>query len=418
MNGNQFYIEPAGDNRAGLSGLGEIVAIKKQEREQRKAQEEKDQRQRDAVERYYDAMKSEDPMEIMNVAVEYPEISEQAQKAFGFKQDFQKKEAVDFSSQILSNPAKAGDTAKRRIEILTAQGRDPTNTVEWLKKYDQDPESALKEMEGNFATTFPTEYKSLRDSMTKEEQGFSLSPGEARYDAKGKLIVQAPKKEDAPIQPPSGFRWTSDKNLEAIPGGPAEKSAVPSKEEIINIQKPDGTVQAFLATDSEGLKNAVLGGGVERGMVQPRTTISAREIQTAKGKIQVAKMLKNQIKEAREKFEPLKNSFEAGPQAYIFRFGEKGSNFDAAIDGLRSTVTALTRTPGVGSMSDYEAKMDQAKLPDRKSGEYESTVMQKLDQLEQLANTIEIGYTGILSDTEEMAGTKQVGRFQVEEVKE
>ncbi len=422
---NQFSVTPAGNHSEGLSGLGDVIAYEKEKRDQQKKVEAQEQRQRDMLTRYQTAAKSDDPMELVNLSVEYPEIQDQAFKAYGFKQDYQKKEAKEFASQILSNPQKAGEIAEQRIQYLQAQDRNPENTAEFLKKYQQDPEAALKELEGNFAITFPDEYKSFRDSTIKKMEGFSLSPGEARYDADGKLIVKADDKPvvEPKVIPPSGYRFKSNGDLEAIPGGPATKEETPTKAEVINIQKPDGTVQAYLATDTAGLEKAVAEGGVERGMIQPKSIISAKEIQTAKGKIQTAQLMKKQIADARARFEPIRDKGwmsggEAGPTAWIYRAGEAGSNFDASIDGLRSTVTALTRTPGIGSMSDYEAKMDTAKLPDRKSGEYESTIMQKLDQLEQLADTIEIGYTGILADTESMAGNspKQVGRFQVEVV--
>jgi hypothetical protein len=71
-----------------------------------------------------------------------------------------------------------------------------------------------------------------------------------------------------------------------------------------------------------------------------------------------------------------------------------GQSFQAAIDGMRGSITSITRVPGVGAMSDYETRLDQSKFPnfwmDR-----ESTMDQKLGQLEELLNGMEAGYSEI-----------------------
>lgn len=123
---------------------------------------------------------------------------------------------------------------------------------------------------------------------------------------------------------------------------------------------------------------------------------SPKEMQTARGKVQVAQRLKDQIRNARAKFDQIKGSFSAGfGQGWIPT--EKGQQFDAAVDDLRSTVTALTRVPGVGAMSDFETRLDQAKIPSR--GKYESVTEQQLQQLEALADGVIMGYSDILGET-------------------
>lgn len=169
-----------------------------------------------------------------------------------------------------------------------------------------------------------------------------------------------------------------------------------TKVDVINLQMPDGTVKGFNSNDVQGINQAVQNGAVERGMVQPVRNVSPKELQAAKGKIQAAQILKQQIAAAREKFALIKETAAAGPSGYLLPLSEKGQNFDAAIDALRSSVTALTRTPGVGAMSDFETKLDQSKIPSR--NEYESTTEQKLKQLEDLANQIELGYSSILDE--------------------
>lgn len=72
---------------------------------------------------------------------------------------------------------------------------------------------------------------------------------------------------------------------------------------------------------------------------------------------------------------------------------ESGRAFDRAVDAIRKTMGALTRVPGIGSMSDFETKIDQASMPNR--NEYESVTQQQIDGLEQIINTMHEGYTGM-----------------------
>lgn len=67
-------------------------------------------------------------------------------------------------------------------------------------------------------------------------------------------------------------------------------------------------------------------------------------------------------------------------------FTEKGGPFEAAVDNIRSSITAMRRVPGVGAQSDYETKLDQAPLPDRRDSPQK--ILAKIRNLE---NTI-IGY--------------------------
>lgn len=46
-------------------------------------------------------------------------------------------------------------------------------------------------------------------------------------------------------------------------------------------------------------------------------------------------------------------------------FNADNKVFDKTIDGFRSTMRKITKTPGEGSISDYETKLQQLELPDR-----------------------------------------------------
>ena len=51
---------------------------------------------------------------------------------------------------------------------------------------------------------------------------FSLPPGGVRFDAQGNQVASVPVKPEPAQKPPPGYRPTSEGNLQAIPGGPAD----------------------------------------------------------------------------------------------------------------------------------------------------------------------------------------------------
>jgi hypothetical protein len=123
-------------------------------------------------------------------------------------------------------------------------------------------------------------------------------------------------------------------------------------------------------------------------------SLSQKDSTVAKIKLNQLKVAKQQIANARERFDKIKDTLEAGPGGQGLAPSELGRQFDKSIDQLRGSITAITRVPGVGSMSDYESKLDQGKFPSRR--EYESVTEQQLNDLEQQLSTIEGGYKELL----------------------
>jgi hypothetical protein len=58
-------------------------------------------------------------------------------------------------------------------------------------------------------------------------------------------------------------------------------------------------------------------------------------------------------------------------------------------------LTAVTRVPGIGAMSDYESRLQNAALPSR--GTYEDVTVQQFEDLARLFDTVEQGYGELLS---------------------
>lgn len=126
-----------------------------------------------------------------------------------------------------------------------------------------------------------------------------------------------------------------------------------------------------------------------------RQGITPKDATTAKNKINVVRLARQQLNNVRNKANALKGSASAGyGQGWVP--SEKGNAFDKAVDQMRSTLTSLTRVPGVGAMSDYETRLDQAKFPNR--GDYESVMFDSIEQLDAMLNAIETGYNDLLSE--------------------
>jgi hypothetical protein len=139
---------------------------------------------------------------------------------------------------------------------------------------------------------------------------------------------------------------------------------------------------------------------------QNNTRYSAKELQAARDKVRTVGVARQQLQNIKDKWEALvgkkgadgkrSGAASAGPFGGGMLPTEAGSNFDAAVDQFRSTITALTRTPGVGAMSDYETRLDQSKMPSRR--DYESSTEQKIQALEQFVNSLDAGYADIVGE--------------------
>ena len=231
--------------------------------------------------------------------------------------------------------------------------------------------------------------------MTGEEETAAGLPTEPVW-AMGptgvpQVVWEPPKPTAQEAMSPDRFNQEMQLKATGVP-----KPEQPKGVDVINLQLPDGSVKAFNSMDEAGIAAALQQGAVKQGQVSAPPKVSPKERQTAFGKVQAAQLLRKQISDARAAFDQIKGTLAAGPSGYLMPLSETGQNFDAAVDALRSTVSALTRVPGVGAMSDYETRLDQAKIPQR--GRYESTTEQQLQQLEEMAQFIESGYADMLGN--------------------
>lgn len=171
--------------------------------------------------------------------------------------------------------------------------------------------------------------------------------------------------------------------------------------------KPDKPTSRFRAMSPEEIQQAGLPAGssaqvdLDTGKIDViskrdnSAVLSQKDATTARNKLTILKV-------ARKQLESLKNTFTEG-RTGMNAFGpgqgmlptQAGKKFDAALAQIRGTFTGIKRVPGVGSMSDYESKLDAAQFPSR--NDYESVIEQKLQGMEDQLALLENGYTGLLS---------------------
>lgn len=183
---NEWYVEPAGDFSQGLQGLGIALKYAGEAKAEREETERKRVAEQEAQVALYDALQTNDPQKMFEAASKHPSITKQVVDLYGLKQDFQKQEASDFATEVLTNPQRAGEIAQRRAELLAGQGRDNKHTIGFLQAYQQDPQGAIKGLEMSLAAVNPEAY----ETYAKTKGGTSEAPAafqalQLRADAAG-----------------------------------------------------------------------------------------------------------------------------------------------------------------------------------------------------------------------------------------
>lgn len=176
--------------------------------------------------------------------------------------------------------------------------------------------------------------------------------------------------------------------LSTFTGGGQLQAAPKAGPQQTDIERRLQMARQMGATPEE-LKRMVVGGDSGRD-AQRISTADATKARQKMTQIQSARQQLNAVKQA---FQKLRGSFSAGIGGNYLPTPE-GQAFDRAIRNLSPLITAVTRVPGVGAMSDYEAKLQEASLPSR--GTYEAVTEQQIADLERLLDTIEGGYGDLL----------------------
>lgn len=284
----------------------------------------------------------------------------------------QLKQALDSGNPrqfVLQNiPDLAGKLRERNIDLASMDDQQAAQLVDGLaRKYAGEagiaPAAPAAPMspQGRIGADVRGGY------LTPEQADSALNPGMSEYQRQ-RLELERQK-----LNKPAGgaFRPMTPQEVQQA-GLPAGTSAQIG---------PDGKIDVLSKRDNTGV-------------------LSQKDQTTAKMKLNTVSLARQQLSKVQNAFNGIKGSMSAGGFGQGKLPTPSGQAFDAAVDQMRSTLTALTRVPGVGAMSDYETKLDQSKFPAR--GDYESTTQQKIDGLADMLALIENGYTGLLSgDTAE-----------------
>lgn len=151
-----------------------------------------------------------------------------------------------------------------------------------------------------------------------------------------------------------------------------------------------------MGASDEEVRRMVVGGDSARDAQR----ISTADMTKARQKITQLESARQQLAAVRDSFAKLKGTFSAGLGGSYLPTPE-GQSFDRAVRNLAPLITAVTRVPGVGAMSDFEAKLQEQSLPSR--GTYEDVTEQQIADLERLLDTIEGGYRDLMGGEQQAA---------------
>jgi hypothetical protein len=301
-----------------------------------------------------------------------------------------------------------GKEKAQEVATKTAQILQAPNTKNYVEQFEPDLVKALSSQGVDWTTADDSTVKQMVTAMqNKANQELGVAPlstqevgGFQTLQQGGKVIASAAPKQATPDALTE--RWKQE-----VQGG-YQGSLLDYQKELKSAGRaPQKPQSQFRAMNAEEIASAGLPAGSSAQIDEATgkidvlskrdqtATLSQKDATTAKMKLNTVKLARQQLNNIRQRFEPLKGSMSAGAFGQGKVPSEKGRAFDAAVNQMRSTLTALTRVPGVGAMSDYETKLDQSKFPTR--DEYEAVTEQQIGDLDNMLNAIESGYSDLLN---------------------
>ena len=211
-----FFIDPTMGRGNALSGLADTI---RQNRERKDAlaradaeKAEKQARRQTAFSKFAELRDSgADAGAYNELAMRFPEIREGINQQLGIDKDKnqqleqrQKQEAKDFTLGLLTaSPQDVPAMYESRINKLSEEGRDPSDTERSYQTYMQGGESAEAEMRANeilyASLSSQQEFKAYKGDQTKFEQGagvmqgFTFNPSTGAFTADPAMIERLQK---------------------------------------------------------------------------------------------------------------------------------------------------------------------------------------------------------------------------------
>lgn len=271
--------------------------------------------------------------------------------------------------------------AKLREHGVDLQSTDDASAAKVIEGFAREyagkagiaPTGAIKGQEVGGLNVLTQDGKYLASSSPKAvDTSYTLSPGQQRYEG-GKMVASVPEAPKAASQ----FVALTPAEIEraGLPAGTsAQRDTATGKIDVLS--KKDTTA-----------------------------TLSQKDATAAKLKLTTIRVGRQQLEKIRQTFAEGREGVNAFGPGQGMLPTQAGKKFDAAINQIRGTWTALKRVPGIGSMSDYESKMDAAQFPGR--NDYESVIEQKLQGMEDQLALLESGYGTLLGGGEQPAASQQ-----------
>lgn len=145
------------------------------------------------------------------------------------------------------------------------------------------------------------------------------------------------------------------------------------------------------------------------------TPSDRKQVNAAVQKLGSIDAIEAQLNNVQERFDKIKGTMSAGGlQGWVPT--ESGQQFDKSVAALGPLMRQLTRVPGEGAQSDYEAKLLQAAMLNR--GSYESTTQDQIDQMRELIQNMRTGHQMTLESygQEYKPKGKESGKYSVGQI--
>lgn len=154
MNGNPFYVQPMGDYSGQLAGIGQTL--------QQIGQEKKAQARFNEVKSAMEsAWQSQDPDQMMQVAIQYPEAQETVKQMFGLTNARTEREATNTYRRVMADPKNAEKYLTQGINAVSEAGGRPDNMLADLGMYRRDPQAAMRKIRMSYAAADPQGYGAM-----------------------------------------------------------------------------------------------------------------------------------------------------------------------------------------------------------------------------------------------------------------
>lgn len=138
-------------------------------------------------------LKTGDTDAIADFMLKNPQAAAALSNVSNFRSQATKQNAVESAVGVLTGQLSPEDAINSRANFIRSQGGDPSDT-EGLRSVAGDPEAAKRAAWGTLAVHAPDVYKNLRETLIGDTaEGFTLSPGQTRFDAQGKPIAVGSK---------------------------------------------------------------------------------------------------------------------------------------------------------------------------------------------------------------------------------